>query len=409
MRNMGAKIWLGLVCLIMLVLWGDRGFSRNRGAVSRVHRSRTSPVVFPRPKYKLNFNHALHLKAGRMRCSSCHSAKSTSRKSGEVLLVGKKSCISCHPEAEVPPGFGAAGKRDTTTCLKCHTSFYPTGFPEKSLYPKPRITFSHELHRKQSVSCETCHAGVEKSTRLGEPHLPRMAQCRSCHTNRKVSVRCTTCHERRTSRLLRTDFPEGKLVPSNTLGLLNHSASFEKNHAAAARSHREECRMCHTDSTCLNCHGGVKRVMSIHPGNYRLNHAADARRQQTRCQSCHTRQRFCIGCHSRMGVSPTSNNPSYGPLGRKKFHPENWASTAARSPARNRHAVHARRSSGTCVGCHRESTCARCHSTTGVGGYGVNPHGRGFGRSPRCRTAVKRNKRVCLNCHSADSQRLLCR
>lgn len=410
---------LGAIALGILALWlgrgdalGGQGKRRRKRPTregSRRRGRRLSPVVFPAPKFALHFSHKTHMEAGRLTCRSCHQAQWGSSRSADVSLVKKKSCLACHPEAKVPKGFGAKGNRDISRCKKCHSQFYRNGFPQKTVYPKPRVRFSHVLHRRKGVGCDECHGGVRKSTALGALHYPKMATCRACHQKRSASVRCTSCHRRKSAKRVRTHYPEGKLVPSRTLGVLDHTVRFKQKHAVAARSHRKDCRACHADSTCLRCHGGTKRVMSIHPANYRLRHASDARGKRQRCKSCHTRQRFCLGCHSRMGVAPTSNKPAYGPVGRKKFHPKNWASTASRSRSRNRHAVHAKRSVGACVGCHRESTCVKCHGSRGVGGHGVSPHGRTFKRSSRCRVAVRRNKRVCLKCHRSTSAHLRCR
>lgn len=367
-----------------------------------------SPVVLPRPFVPLRFSHAKHLSRQGLRCAACHPRAHRSKNSTDVLTAKKKSCLKCHPEARVPPGFGRRGHRQNKRCRRCHTRFYPNGFPLPSRWPKPRLTFSHALHGRKGVGCAKCHPGVKKSRKPGRLHLVRMASCRACHRRRNASLRCVSCHRKKNSHRLQTAFKEGKLKPSGTLGLLNHTAGFRRQHKKAATAHRKQCRYCHTRSTCLRCHGGLRKVLSIHPGNYRLRHGAEARRRPQRCKACHTRQRFCLGCHQRMGVSSTSNNPAYGPRGRKKYHPRNWASALSRARTRNRHAIHARRSIGACVGCHRESTCQRCHATRSVGGYGHSPHGSGFARSTRCRRAVRRSKRACLKCHRVTDRHLRC-
>lgn len=392
-----------MIALGGLVYGGGAVLGRSKLAAGKL-----SPLVLPRPSIYLRFSHRSHLSRKRMKCRACHQSALSSKRSSDRLIPPKKSCLRCHPDAKVPKGFGRKGNRDTETCRKCHTKFYPNGFPVPSQIPKPKITFSHLLHRRKGETCLSCHAGAAKSTRAASRHLPSMSKCRGCHRRRKASIHCLTCHEKRSAKRLRTKFKQGKLTPSSTLGLLNHTPTFRNSHAAAARSHRKRCRACHSDGSCLRCHGGRRKVLSVHPGNYRLKHGSIARRRPQRCKACHTRQRFCLGCHQRAGVSPTSKKPGYGPQGKKKYHPAGWASTASRSRARNRHAIHAKRGIGACVGCHRESTCIRCHATSRVGGYGRNPHGRGFAGSTRCRRASKRNKRACLKCHPASSRRLRC-
>jgi len=369
---------------------------------SRRGRAVPSPIVFPRPTIRLRFNHALHVGTMHLACTRCHKEKAGR------MTVSMASCTTCHAEAVIPKGFGRAGHRSHKTCSKCHQSYYANGFPRPTLYPKSHIRFPHHLHVTQSgASCTTCHGGVAGQTRLGGRHVPKMATCVSCHRRRRVASECTTCHERRDSRHLRVHFSRGTLKPGASLGLLEHGPTFRRHHGAAARSRQRTCQSCHEQSTCLKCHAGQRKVLSIHPGNYVLRHGSDARAHPGRCQACHTKQRFCLDCHRRMHV--TSDHPADRFRRRAHFHPPNWASAASRSLAHNRHAIHARRNLGSCVSCHRQSTCIRCHASRGVGGYGWNPHGPGFAHSRRCRMLVKRNRRTCLKCHRRFDPHLQCR
>lgn len=239
--------------------------------------------------------------------------------------------------------------------------------------------------------------------------LPRMKQCMDCHHRRKVADKCTTCHLKRDGHRMRVRYPEGKLIPTSSLGILAHGADFGRKHRVAAGARKKDCMACHTQRSCLRCHAGVRKVFSIHGANYRLRHGAEARRNATRCQSCHTRQRFCLGCHQRLGVSKQSPKSPYASTGPLRHHPADWSSSTARGLRRNRHAVHARRNLGACVGCHRESTCIRCHGSRTIRGLGVNPHPPNFGKSRRCRVLAQRNKRACIKCHMSSEPALRCR
>ena len=299
------------------------------------------------------------------------------------------------------------GHRDNSACRKCHTKFLPSGFPVRTGFPRARIRFSHSLHTR-SVACRACHRGIDGSRTLSGRHVPRMAQCRSCHARRKVSNTCLTCHVRKDARHLRTRFPEGRLIPGPKQGILDHGPGFARNHKAAATSKPQACQSCHRRSECVACHAAKRRVLSVHPGNYIHRHGSDVRAHPGSCRTCHQRQRFCLDCHQRMGVAKSTSTTPYGGLHRK-FHPPGWASAVSRSPAANRHAIHARRNMAACTSCHRQSDCRRCHATTVVGGYGANPHGPGFAGSRRCRTLRSRNLRVCLKCHMRSDPRLDCR
>ncbi|MFH2005264.1 MAG: cytochrome c3 family protein [bacterium] len=371
-------------------------------------------LLQPPPRITLRFPHKKH-KGDDFKCVTCHPQAKTSTRSADLLLPTKKVCVDCHDEAAIPKGY--AQKKDANknkTCKKCHTRFGDDLVPVKTTWKKPRYRFSHRMHVQQNIQCVTCHKGVDTAgPPNGTLHIPRMSQCLSCHNkNAKAPTRCTACHERVPGGRMRIRYPEGNLKPGRSLPHLEHGPTFGREHKSAARAYKNQCMQCHQRSTCLKCHGGVLKPASIHLGNYILRHGRDARANRSKCRSCHTRQRFCTDCHNKMGFKGRSTtNPSpYLTPGIRKFHGSNWASSAIRGSAANRHATHARRNVGTCVSCHRESDCMTCHARRRKGGLGRNPHGPGFRFSRRCKTLLKKNRRACLKCHGFnDPLMTLCR
>jgi hypothetical protein len=57
------------------------------------------------------------------------------------------------------------------------------------------------------------------------------------------------------------------------------------------------------------------------------------------------------------------------------------------------HGQAARMGMESCASCHRQNDCVRCHSA--AGGWGVNPHGRGFPAN----ALAARNRSSCGWCH----------
>jgi hypothetical protein len=57
------------------------------------------------------------------------------------------------------------------------------------------------------------------------------------------------------------------------------------------------------------------------------------------------------------------------------------------------HGQAARTGMESCVSCHRQNDCVRCHSASG--GWGVNPHRSGFAAS----RLAERNSASCRMCH----------
>jgi hypothetical protein len=368
-------------------------------------------LLYPPATPTLRFSHAKHAQMD-LDCEQCHAEAKTSTQASDNLRPPKKACAGCH-DVTPPENLGQPGvKVDRKACGKCHTKLDPRGVPAKSVWPKPRVRFPHKLHLQRKVACKVCHAGVEKSGYGGKTHLPSMAKCFECHDGKPGSPasRCVTCHVRTAGGRLRTRFPEGALKPGPSLPHLEHGPTFERNHKVAARAHREDCEACHERSTCLRCHGGIRKPASIHLGNYILRHGREARANRQKCNACHTRQRFCVSCHQRSGVARSNTRSPYRVPGIRKFHGPNWASSGSRGAAYNRHATHARRNVSTCVSCHRERDCMRCHARRRVGGFGANPHGPGFRRSRRCKILLRKNRRACLKCHGFNDPLMsLCR
>lgn len=105
------------------------------------------------------------------------------------------------------------------------------------------------------------------------------------------------------------------------------------------------------------------RTGGFHPPDYLLHHGADAFGRQTECTECHSTQAFCLACHQKMGLG------AGGGLGTSAYHDAqpNWLLVHGRA---------ARQNIESCVACHQESSCLRCHSAKF--GFRIDPHGPGF-------------------------------
>lgn len=125
----------------------------------------------------------------------------------------------------------------------------------------------------------------------------------SCHEEKLARTSCITCHER----------PD-ELRPAS------HSPFWLSEHKFSALEQSEDCAMCHTTSSCDNCHAGgelsrdeltninpypsfrlddFQTTLSLirnHDLNYEYFHGLDAKTQARDCQVCHTSV-FCSDCH----------------------------------------------------------------------------------------------------------------
>lgn len=105
------------------------------------------------------------------------------------------------------------------------------------------------------------------------------------------------------------------------------------------------------------------RTGGFHPPDYVLRHGADAFSRRVQCSDCHQAQAFCLACHEKMGIG------SGGRAVSSAFHDAepNWLIVHGRA---------ARQNLETCVSCHQQSFCLRCHSAKF--GFRIDPHGPGF-------------------------------
>lgn len=316
------------------------------------------------------FPHRLHLvelacgKPGKPACLTCNSCHAVSQQEREYKLPPAAACKSCHQQ----PSSSVLATLDVV--------------PSR---PSGEISINHDQHLAMAEikgQCVPCHAGV---VRAGESTLPPMSKCFSCHEHAQQWQRaeCTPCHD---SQALRHSKPRT---------FLQHDAAFMRRHGDLGTLDKSLCQSCHTPSDCQSCHDVSQDLTAeiraperlegatVHRGDFMTRHALEAQAAPTRCATCHAPQ-TCDACHVERGVSGNR-------LGAANPHPPGWVGN--RLGGSNLHGAEARRDILACASCHEQgpaTNCIRCHQ---VGGYGGNPHPRGWqsARSP--------NAEMCRYCH----------
>ncbi len=371
-----------------------------------------SPVIFPEQSLPLRFSHALHLGRLKMDCADCHPAALTSRSSLDFLIPGEDRCTPCHPIDRRDPDKVTAAGAAPARCTTCHPGFQPGAPVARVSIPRPNLKFDHQAHRQRGDACRSCHGGIAAVDLATRAQLPSMPLCLDCHDGRRASARCVTCHLADAGGRIQTTYSQGPLAPSGTLRGDAHDLDFRTDHRAAAEGGQAYCQSCHRKEECLECHDGVMKPLDFHAADYVAMHAIEARRGSPDCTACHRLQSFCVGCHSRSGVTADHKGsefvaPSEGPPGRR-FHPDGWVEldgdqlvTGDDSRGENHHAFQAQRNIRQCASCHRESFCLKCHSAQPTS-RGINPHPNGWRGSRRCQALRRKNGRMCLRCHTEE-------
>lgn len=362
-----------------------------------------SRVVYPAQRLPLRFSHAQHTGALAIACTTCHERATTSRSALDLLTPGEAACRGCHAIDRARPE--GTGDGPASACVACHPGHTPGAPVARINIPAAHLKFSHAAHA--GSTCQSCHGdlardGVGLATR---DHLPRMETCMTCHDGVTAADACTTCHLATQGGRVRTELPDGRLVPgAGGVGGAPHDADFRVDHARVAQHEPKACASCHEERFCADCHLGTAKPFDFHPGDYVTMHAVEARRGVPDCAACHTTQRFCAGCHERAGVGVRGDSGFERSGDGGRFHPPGWAALGARGP--DHHANEAQKNLRACTSCHREDFCRECHSAEPAR-LGISPHGPGWRGSGRCQALAAKNQRMCLRCHT-DGGRVDC-
>jgi hypothetical protein len=261
---------------------------------------------------RIKDSHAVHAKND-VACETCHAA-ATSKAGTDNLLPAMEACQACHDV------------EDDTKCGQCHTN------PEEPM-AAPRIDaiarkFPHETHVGKGMKCESCHG----ETAEREPKIPGMAECRTCHETAADLADCAVCHA-----------AEEKLVP------VSHTKGWLSFHGVDARMDAADCRSCHTEQACQDCHAGENVRPRSHRLNFAFDHALEARGNEIACATCHESREFCASCHREKRILPRDHSRA------------DWV--GGRSGGR--HAEEARLDMESCISCHESGAdapvCADCH------------------------------------------------
>jgi Cytochrome c7 and related cytochrome c len=370
-----------------------------------------SDEIFPPQTISIRFNHTLHVKKFKQTCKVCHvGAYSSTEASDRLMPEPAKTCDNCHDVDHSNLKSVQAGEDENGQCDYCHLGegAGKGGRVTKMVIPTPNLRMNHKAHLDRNIQCAQCHGMIENLELATREQLPRMAGCFTCHAKPAPSRGeargdCINCHLTQPNGLMRTSFSTGLLQPPLWLHGAAHTPDWISRHKFVAGGNSQLCSSCHTNEHCTGCHDGKVRPRSVHPNDFISMHPEAARQDNPRCVSCHQLQSFCGDCHRRVGVA--RDTPSANRLAGRRFHPppEVWT-TGPRGP--QHHAFEAQRNLNACVACHTERDCATCHASKGLpGGGGIDPHPVGF--ASKCRTALKRNPRPCLVCHTSTDQALM--
>jgi hypothetical protein len=263
-------------------------------------------------------------------------------------------CTTCHAGVRS----GGSPYPDPAFCASCHDGSMQrkVDWTPPPVESRANLRFSHVSH--PAFECAQCHQPGGGAVQPAHAETCMACHGISEHQNRAVS-KCEMCHV------------QPPAPPS-------HKFDWRRQHASEADASPERCATCHVRADCLDCHrpGAASPTGGYHPVDFLQRHPASAYNRETECSTCHNPAQFCQSCHQQAGLVSNGRDLGAG------YHDANRNFIAG-------HGQVARQNLETCVACHSQQDCLRCHTQ-------INPHGPDFDPEKW----RNRNDTVCLTCHT---------
>jgi hypothetical protein len=206
----------------------------------------------------------------------------------------------------------------------------------------------------------------------------------------------------------------------------NHDSDWVRGHRVLAGKGGNNCKECHEQSFCLDCHSGGGTGDDLAVENFRRDYKPKSHRSdfmeihplkaldnpQT-CTRCHD-QKYCTSCHSKFkrndlqfqshrrqfkDIQLTNAGPKHEIFNTSQCqtcHPGGLVPSHTWS---SEHGREARRNLQACQTCHADGdVCLTCHSART--GLKVSPHPRNWG-SIKGNYKDKSGGRSCVPCHDS--------
>ena len=259
-------------------------------------------------KYRLNFNHFLHVDDFEIECTFCHGEMAE----GLFSAADMEVCVECHEE-EVD-----ADEVTRETCGKCHVEKDLDTIGEADHERPTRGVFRHS--EALNGSCRICHENTLKEgvTKLIVWERSDVVEIRK--KGHLMDLDCKACHEN-----INAETPWE-----------NHDTNWITRHGMYAAEEEPLCTQCHEEENCRECHQRQKPSSHVNVWTWRT-HGIEASWNRQNCQLCH-QDDFCTACH-------TSTQP--------RSHNSQWRYVHGLSNDLD-----------ACQVCHQPDFCTYCHSVT---------------------------------------------
>ncbi|MCB0717216.1 MAG: cytochrome c3 family protein [Bacteroidetes bacterium] len=130
------------------------------------------------PEQPVPYSHALHVGQVGIDCQYCHSNVESS---AHANIPPTQTCMNCHSQI----------KTDSPKLLPVRES-WATDLPVEwiNVHMLPDyVHFSHQVHVKNGVGCETCHGRIDQMEVVRQVEPLSMGWCLECHRQPELYLR----------------------------------------------------------------------------------------------------------------------------------------------------------------------------------------------------------------------------
>lgn len=237
-----------------------------------------------------NFPHAPHLEQ-EIECDACHSIEPEG-----ITMPTLETCTMCHDIEE---------DEAYNRCSECHDKVnfhlmnddlervvsHKEQFADQIPDSIKELNYKHGEFWEDSSECLLCHGNLTNAQGSSTDNIPTMEVAMAAHKEKGFSIDCQACHSEM-----------NMLNPPSS-----HNSSWDRIHGQTAIIQgKQDCLMCHQESTCDACHSLEKP--RNHTSLFRhQTHGVLASFDRGKCMTCH-RSDECTVCHqaSAQPIPPTS-------------------------------------------------------------------------------------------------------
>jgi nitrate/TMAO reductase-like tetraheme cytochrome c subunit len=312
-------------------------------------------------------------------CVSCHTG-STKEDYAKAKANGLVQVYKTATQDYIAP-IKMPNQIEDSSCEKCHN------MSTRNVSATGDLIIPHDEHKKEKIACIKCHSGVAHgkiaerkityrsdygkwNEKLGTSVMketkflkPQMATCMECHALRKVANTCETCHET-------------TMLPDT-----HKSTDFKKgSHGKIEAAELKDCDMCHSLMSKTKYKPFEEDPSSFNKfiSNEKAEQTSvfDYAKVNEFCKTCHSQRpashkenlflmnhgrmadsnKNCFACHDNKIISDAPVTSVACSSCHATSHPKQW---------KERHPIPVmenQKFNKTCVQCHVEETCIRCHS-----------------------------------------------